>query len=70
MIADVKLSEFPEIMDLLKILEENGLFKQVDEVSTLVHYVEHITYGYLLLNELNQGFHSCHNEGQFVIIAN
>ena len=28
MIADVKLSEFPEIMDLLKILEENGLFKQ------------------------------------------
>ena len=42
MIADVKLSEFPEIMDLLKILEENGLFKQVDEVSTLVHYVEHM----------------------------
>jgi len=39
---DVRLSEFPEIEDLLKILEENGLFKQMDEVSTLVHYVEHM----------------------------
>ena len=39
---DVKLSEFPEIEDLLKILEKNGLFKQMDEVSTLVHYVEHM----------------------------
>ena len=39
---DVKLSEFPEIEDLLKILEENGLFKEMNEVSTLVHYVEHM----------------------------
>lgn len=36
----VKLSEHPQIIDLVKVLEENGLVRQKEEVQSLVGYIE------------------------------
>ena len=35
-----KLSDIPEIKELLQVLEENGLFKEQNDVKTLVSYIE------------------------------
>lgn len=35
-----KLSDIPEIKELLKVLEENGLLKEQNDVKTLVSYIE------------------------------
>ena len=36
----MKLSDIPEIKELLKVLEENGLLKEQNDVKTLVSYIE------------------------------
>lgn len=36
----MKLSDIPEIKELLKVLEENGLLKEQTDVKTLVSYIE------------------------------
>ena len=38
--TDMKLSDFAEIKELLKVLEENGLLKEKEDVSSLVGYIE------------------------------
>ena len=35
----MKLSDIPEIKELLKVLEENGLLKEQNYVKTLVSYI-------------------------------
>lgn len=36
----IRLDEHPQILDLYKALEQNGLHKQKEEVQSLVRYIQ------------------------------
>lgn len=57
--TDMKLSDFAEIKELLKVLEENGLLKEKEDVSSLVGYIERME---TKLSEMNSELQDMHGE--------
>ena len=57
--TDMKLSDFAEIKELLKVLEENGLLKEKEDVSSLVGYIERME---TRLSEMNSELQNMHGE--------
>lgn len=57
--TDMKLSDFAEIKELLKVLEENGLLKEREDVSSLVGYIERME---TKLSEMNSELQDMHGE--------